>query len=110
MADPAVLGVTISIVLGLSLFVYDFWKRRDWSRSLLIFFLPLLAYLLWHFSVEAYDWGSVWKEALAKSNSEDVTLQVSIAVALVDLKVLFTVFLIFVWIYLWRSMNHGKKG
>ena len=34
----------------------------------MMFFLPVLAYLLWHFSVEAYNWGEVWVTAKVVSN------------------------------------------
>jgi hypothetical protein len=105
MADLAVVGVTIALAAGVSLAVYRLWKGRRWEDALMLFFLPLLLYMLWHFSAEAYGWGEVWKQAQAYSNSGQITLETSIAVALVDIKILLSVLTILFWIFAW---NHGK--
>ena len=87
MADFAVLGATLSVISGAALAILYFWLRRRWKGSLLLFFLPLLAYFLWHFSVEAYGWGELWASA------PETTVEMATAIALVDFKLLFAVFL-----------------
>ena len=105
MTDFAILGVTVAVVSGLCLAAYHFWKHRKWERSLLLFFLPVLAYFLWHFSVEAYNWGGLWAKAQSLSNSGEITLEMDIMVALIDLKLLLTVFLLLFWLHLWKSFG-----
>jgi len=99
MNELAVAGVTIAVAAGLSLAVYHYWRHRRWASSFLLFLLPVLAYFLWHFSVEAYQGGEVWATA------KEVTLELDIAVALIDLKLLFTVFMLLLWIYVWNSVD-----
>lgn len=103
MNELAYAGVTLAVAAGLSLAVYHYWHRRKAGSSLLLFLLPMLAYFLWHFSVEAYEWGEVWATAKV------VTLELDIAVALIDLKLLFTVFMLLAWIYVWNSVNTSNR-
>ena len=108
MADYAILGLTIAIVCGIAFAAYSFWKRRDPARSFLLFFLPVLAYLLWHFSAEAYAWGAVWEKAQRLSNSADVLLQTDMVVALIDIKILMSVFLLLFWAFIWLWSGRRK--
>ena len=101
MANLAVLGVTASVIAGLALSSYDFWRNRNPSRSILLFLLPVLAYSIWHFSLEAYKWGGVW------STAKDISLELDIAVALVDLKLLFSLFMLITWVYVWNSIKRS---
>ena len=103
MANFAVLGVTAAVIAGLALSAYHFWRNRNPSRSILLFLLPAIAYLIWHFSVEAYKWGEVW------STAKVVTLELDIAVALIDIKLLFTVFILIIWVYVWNNVNGSRK-
>lgn len=107
MINLAIVGVTFSIVAGLALASYHFWRRRKWESALLLFFLPVLAYFLWHFSVEAYNWGEVWTMTQELSNSQELTLQMNMAMALIDLKLIFSVFLILFWVFVWKSVNRA---
>ncbi len=104
MNELAYAGVTLAVAAGLCISIYDCWRHKKWNRSFLLFFLPILVYLLWHFSVEAYQWGEVW------STAKTVTLELDIAVALIDFKLLFTVFMLLFWIYVWNSVNAGNKS
>lgn len=104
MNELAYAGVAIAVVAGIVLAILHFWRRRRWEGSLLLFFLPVLAYFLWHFSVEAYSWGEIWANAL------EVTLELNIAVALVDLKLIATIFMLLFWVYVWNSVNAGREG
>jgi uncharacterized membrane protein HdeD (DUF308 family) len=104
MVNLAVVGITLAVVAGIALAVVYFWRRRKWEGSLLLFLLPALAYFIWHFSVEAYKWGEIWATA------KDISLELDIAVALIDLKLLFTVFMLIAWIYVWNSVNTRKPG
>jgi len=101
MAGIAVLGITAAAAAGLCLAAWGFRKQGSPGRSLLLFLLPVLCYLILHFSAEAYAWGQVWEKAQQLANSSDVTLESAIAAALVDLKLLFTVFLLMFWLLLW---------
>jgi hypothetical protein len=102
-------GVLIAVLAGIALAVFYYWKKRSPAGSFLLFLLPVLIYFLWHFSVEAYNWGLVWEETLARSNSGEVTLEVSTAAALVDLKLIFSVFMLLFWIYVWNGVDTAKK-
>ncbi|MBN2330647.1 MAG: hypothetical protein JXC85_02430 [Candidatus Aenigmarchaeota archaeon] len=104
MANLAVIGVTLAVVAGLALSAYHFWRNRNPGKGIMLFLLPFLAYLIWHFSVEAYNWGDVW------SNAPDISLELSIAVALIDIKLLFTVFMLILWVFVWNSLNRGRKA
>lgn len=99
MADISVLGVTVSVIIGLSLAIYGYVKKRKWEGSILLFLLPILFYFLLHFSMEAYGWAELWRTA------PKTTLEMAISVALVDFKVLFTVFLLLSWVYVWKSLK-----
>ena len=109
MSSFVVLGITAAIAAGLCLAAWGFRKQRSPGRSLLLFLLPVLCYLILHFTAEAYAWGQVWEKAQRLANSADVTLESAIAAALVDLKLLFTVFLLMFWLLLWRQ-GQGKAG
>ena len=104
MNELAYAGVMIAVVAGIVLAILHFWRRKRWEGSLLLFFLPVLAYFLWHFSVEAYSWGEIWATALEQS------LELNIAVALVDLKLIATIFMLLFWVYVWNSVNAGRGG
>ena len=107
MTDFAVLGITAALIAGLALSIYHFWRNRDLCRGFLIFLLPILGYFLWHFAVEAYNWGEIWSTALEQ------TLELNIAVALVDLKLIATIFMLLFWIFVWNSVNccaNGRKS
>jgi hypothetical protein len=104
MTNLAVLGVTAAVIAGLVLSAYHLWRNRNPSKGILLFLLPALAYLIWHFSVEAYNWGVVW------STAKVVTLDLDIAVALIDIKLLFTVFILIFWVHVWNNMDGAKKA
>lgn len=103
MANFAVIGVTAAVIAGLALSAYHFWRNRNPSKGILLFLLPVLGYLIWHFSVEAYNWGVVW------STAKVVSLELDIAVALIDIKLLFTVFILIIWVYVWNNVNGSRK-
>lgn len=103
MTNLAVIGVTLAIVAGLALSIWHFWRNRNPGKGILIFLLPAIAYLIWHFSVEAYNWGNVW------STAKVVSLELDIAVALIDIKLLFTVFILIIWVYVWNNVNGSRK-
>ena len=104
MNELAYAGVAIAVVAGIVLAAVYLWRRRRLEGSLLLFFLPVLAYFLWHFSVEAYNWGEIWATA------KDISLELDIAVALVDLKLIITVFMLLFWVYVWNSVNSRNSG
>ena len=114
MANLAIVELTVAVVFGLVLSLYHCRKHKNWSRAFLLFFLPILVYFLWHFSVEAYNWGQYWTGARELSNTQEVTLEMDIMIALLDLKVILSVFLLLFWIYVWdrnKARNRpGKKG
>lgn len=104
MNELAYAGVTIAIAAGLAMSVYHCWRHKQWSSAFLLFFLPILAYFLWHFSVEAYNWGEVW------SSAKEISVELDIAVALIDMKLMFTVFMLIAWVFVWNSVRPPKRG
>ncbi len=104
MVNLAVVGVTVAVLAGLAMAAFHYRRSRRWEGSILMFLLPVLAYFIWHFSVEAYSWGEIWATA------KDASLELGIAVALIDLKLLFTVFMLIVWVYVWNSVGGKGRG
>jgi hypothetical protein len=104
MPDFTVLGVTAAVAAGLALSIYHVWHHRNPGKGILLFLLPVIAYFFWHFSVEAYEWGEVW------STAKVVSLELDIAVALIDIKLLFTVFMLILWVHVWNSADRSRKA